>query len=116
MVGNNGKEFSIAEPDRTFGKDGASDLIYRATRTYGVKTKRAENIPGGSGSAIIISRNTKRTIGVPNVHHLADSPLCLPRLAREVVEIGNMEARLVTLRVKSDEARCIGKLSEELIL
>src|SRR6202034_2140997 len=64
----------------------------------------------------IIARNSQRTVAVPDIHQLANSLLRLPRLSREIVQIRNMEAGLIALRIQPNQTGGVRKLAEELIL
>ncbi len=109
------KSFPLPSRMVVLAEDRAANLIDRTSRAYRIKPDCAQHIPGRCSTAIVVAWNAERTIPVPDIHQLPDPLLRLPRLPGEVVEIRDVEARLVALRVKADQAGRVGKLAQELI-
>src|SRR6185437_2206257 len=116
MVCDDRELFSIRHTDRALRKDRTANLVHRAAGTDGIKSHRAQHIPRRCLSAIVVPRNSKRPISIPDIHQLANAPLRLPWLSGEIIEIRNVVAGLVALRIKPYQARGVRKLAEVFIL
>src|ERR1700731_5087131 len=116
MVRNDRELFAIRHANRTLRKDRAADLVHRTAWADRIESHRAQHIPGRGLTAIIVSRNTERPGTVPEVQQHAHTPLSLPRLPGEVVEIGDMEAGFVALRIQSYQSGRVGELIEVAVL
>ena len=83
---------------------------------YREKAHGAQNVPGGLFSGVFITADAQRPGVVPDLHDVPHPALRLPRRASIVVQIGNVKAWLVALRILPDQARLVGELSQEEVL
>src|ERR1700733_570856 len=97
VMGDDGKVFPISHSNVGFGEDGAAVLVHRTTGTHRIEPHGAEHIPGRGFSPVVIARDAHRSVVVPEIHHLSYAALRFPRLTREIVEVRDMETRLIAL-------------------
>ncbi len=102
MVRFHGKNFAVAHCDAAACEDGTSDLVDRAPGAFWVEPKGAKDIPGRGLSSIVVAGNPERAISIPHV--------------QQVIEIGDVEARLVALRIQPHETGGVRKLAKEVKL
>ena len=73
-----------------------SDSIDRLSRCDWIESQRGKDHKGGETASVLITRNSHQVVTEPSVEHLTDPLLSLPRRSSIVVEIRNMQRRLVS--------------------
>ncbi len=101
---------SVLEPDRRLRKQRRADHVLVRARRHAVETERAHHEPRAHLSAVLVADQTVGTVRVHRVHEPAHHCLRLPRLARERVQIRDVVAWLVAVRVLADHAGDVGLL------
>src|SRR6201998_4895916 len=116
MIRNNSEFVAVPETNGGFRKNRASDFVHGTTRTHRVEPHCAQDIPGGSGAPIVISGYAQGTIAIPHVHQLAHMLLGLPRFSRKVIEVRNVKARLLPLRILAAQTRFNTELTAKIYI
>src|SRR5579875_1193064 len=110
VIGDDCEVLAIAHADDGLREDRAADFVDRAAGADRIETHCAENVPRRGFASVVVSGYAKWAVSVPYAHDLAHAELGLPRLPGEVVQIWDVEAWLVPLRILPDQSGCIGEL------
>src|ERR1035437_5008723 len=116
VVGYDGKHLTVAHRDAAACEDRTSNLVDWASRAFWIEPEGTKNIPGRRLSAIVVTGNPERAISIPHVQQLTDVLLRLPGLAGEVIQVWDVEARFVALRIQTHETGGVRKLPKEVKL
>lgn len=84
------------------------DDVGGAARRKRVKSERAENVPGRHLAAVFVARQALRRIGVLGAHDFLHALLRFPGLPAEIVQIGDVVAGFVAVRVLPDQPGDVG--------
>src|ERR1035438_8238145 len=101
MIGDNHEFLAIPHRYCALRKDRTANLIDWTSRTLWIEAKRTQHVPGRGFTAVVIPRKPLRIVPVPDIHDLTDMSLRLPRLAGKVIQVGDVKARLISLRILS---------------
>ncbi len=116
IFGRDGKHLAFTDGQLHFLEDGAADVVNRAPGAHCEQAHGAQHIPRRRFSVVFIPWVAHWSGVVPDLHDVPYPLLRLPRLAGVVVEVGNVEGRLVADCKLPNQARLVGELSREEVL
>ncbi len=114
LVCRDRKYLSVSEFHGRFVKERRSQDKLVATRANGVETKAAQQVPSGHLPAILVTDNPLGSRLVHLIQQAAGPFLGFPRLAYVAVQVSHVVARLVAMRVLTDQSGNVYQIADYL--
>src|SRR5947209_5294838 len=103
--------FTVLKPKANLREERRPYRVSRRAGCHWIESRGAQDIPGGHLPTILVADQAVGLRCVELVHDLADTKLRLPGLIDVVVQIGDMMARFVAMRVLANQTRDVGLLA-----
>ena len=104
---NNPERFALTNVHGSLIKEWRTKDITTSGRLNLIETQGRKDVPSRHLTHIFIATQTINIIMIHRIEHLADTRSGFPRLTGIVIEIDNMVAGLVSMRILSDQTRYI---------
>ena len=113
VIGNNSEHLAAGNVHAYIGKERAAYVVDRESGCHRIESERREYYKTCQTTAVFVSGDTHKVISEPSVETLSDAFLGFPWSTCVVIDVGDMERRLVGHGKLADIAGLVGKLLVE---